>query len=46
MFYKDKFQFNEQEMMIALKSYMNFLGYGKRWALHLLLRLSAWLAPH
>ena len=24
--------------------YMNYLGYGKRWALHFWLRLSAWLA--
>ena len=30
---------------VVLKSYMNYLGYGKRWALHLWLRLSAWLAP-
>ena len=27
-----------------MKYYMNFRGYGKRWALHLWLRLSAWLA--
>ena len=31
-------------MMIARESYMNYLGYGKRWALHLWLQLSAWLA--
>ena len=37
----DKFQFNEQEMMIAYENPMNYLGYGKRWALRLLLRLSA-----